>query len=54
MNDFDSKLNALDAMNSSTLWMTWTTPGHEHRALDAMNDQGYDGYEQLWVMSNGL
>ena len=33
----DNELKALDAMNSSELWMTCSTLGHDLRALDAMN-----------------
>ena len=32
------ELKALDAMNSSRLWLKLTTLGHELRALDAMNN----------------
>ena len=32
------ELKALDAMNSSELWMTCSTLGHDLRALDAMNN----------------
>ena len=31
------ELKALDVMNNSGLWMTWTTLGYELKPLDAMN-----------------
>ena len=34
------ELKALDAMNSSGLWMTQTTLNHELRVVDDMNDSG--------------
>ena len=38
------ELKTLNAMNSSRLWMTRTTPGCELRALEAMNNSG------LWMI----
>ena len=44
MNDLGSReFKPLDAMNSSGLWKTWTTPGREIMALDAMN------HYRLWM-----
>ena len=36
----ESWTHALDAMNNSLLWLTWTTQGRGHKALDAMNSLG--------------
>ena len=31
-------LGALDAMNNTRLWMICATPGHELKAMDALNN----------------
>ena len=41
--NLNRELKALDAMNSSGLYMTLKTLGHELKALDAMNSSG------LWI-----
>ena len=40
----DRKLRALDAMNSSGLWMIRATPSGELKALDAINNS------ELWMI----
>ena len=55
MNNLGScELRPLDSMNSLGLWMTWTTLGHEHKALDAFNNLGYGWREWHRVVSSAL
>ena len=55
MNELRShELEALDAMNKLGLQLTWTTTGHEFRALDGMKAMVSGWHELLRIMSWGL
>ena len=54
INHFGCELKALDAMKSFHLWLTWTTPSHEHKALDAMNNLGLSMTWKIRVVNLGM